>query len=50
MRAALPLLLAASGFALGFNGFPDAGRPAIWLPAPGVRDCVADVFTAGLSA
>ena len=50
MRAALPLLLAASGFALGFNGFPTRDRPATWLPAPGVRDCVVEVFTAGLSA
>jgi hypothetical protein len=48
MRTALPLLLAASGFALGFNGFPERDRPAIWLAAPGVHDCVVEVLTASL--
>jgi hypothetical protein len=48
MRAALPLLLAASGFALGFNGLPKLDRAATWLPAPSVRDCVVEVLAAGL--
>jgi hypothetical protein len=47
MRAALPLLLAATGFALGFNGFPEPNQPAIWLPTPGMRDCVLEVINAG---
>jgi len=46
VRAALPLLLAASGFALGFDGFPDAERPISWIPAPAARDCVLEVLTA----
>ena len=50
MRVALPLLLAASGFALGFNGFPEPDGGATWLPAPRVRDCVAEVIAAGLGA
>jgi hypothetical protein len=48
MREALPLLLAASGFALGFNGLPEPDRPATWLPAPTVRDCIVEVLAAGL--
>lgn len=40
MRAALPLLLAASGFALGFDGFPGSERPVAWVPAPASAECV----------
>jgi hypothetical protein len=47
MRAALPLLLAAAGFALGFNGPPEPDRLATWLPAPAVRDCIVEVLAAG---
>jgi hypothetical protein len=37
---ALPLLLAASGFALAFNGFPEPNRPVTSVPAPAARDCL----------
>ena len=43
---ALPLLLAASGFALAFDGFPEPGRPVTWVPAPAARDCVFEVLAA----
>ena len=46
MRTALPLFLAASGFALGFDGFPDAERPIAWIPAPTSRDCVFEALGA----
>jgi hypothetical protein len=46
LRAALPLLLAASGFAVGFDGFPEEDRPVIWIPAPAARQCVVDVVRA----
>lgn len=46
MRTVLPLLLAASGFALGFDGFPDSERPVAWIPAPAVRECVFEVLAA----
>jgi hypothetical protein len=45
-RGTMPLLLSASGFALGLNGFPQPGRPATWLPAPDTRDCVFEVLAA----
>lgn len=45
MRAALPLLLAANGFVLGFDGFPGAERPVAWVVAPSSRECVFDVLT-----
>jgi hypothetical protein len=41
---ALPLLLAASGFALAFDGFPEPDRPVTWVPAPAARDCVVEVL------
>ncbi len=44
MRAVLPILLAATGFALGFDGFPDAERPIAWIPAPTPRACVFEVL------
>lgn len=46
LRVALPLLLAASGFALAFDGFPGPDKPVIWIPAPAVRDCVFEVLAA----
>jgi hypothetical protein len=46
MRSSLPLLLAASGFALAFNQLPETGQPLAWIPAPTVRDCMYDVLDA----
>jgi hypothetical protein len=46
LRLALPLLLAASGFALAFDGFPQPDKPVTWVPAPTVRDCVFEVLAA----
>jgi hypothetical protein len=48
LRLALPLLLAASGFALAFGGLPEYERPVTWVPAPAVRECVfATLVAAG---
>jgi len=44
MRSSLPLLLAASGFALSFDQLPQTGRPLAWIPAPAVRDCMYEVL------
>jgi hypothetical protein len=46
LRLALPLLLAASGFALAFGGFYEPHEPVTWVPAPAVRDYVFDVLAA----
>lgn len=46
LRLALPLLMAANGFALAFEGVSEADRPVTWVPAPAVRDCVFDVLAA----
>ena len=46
LRLALPLLLAASGFALAFDGFAEPDRPITWVPAPAVGDCVFEVLAA----
>ena len=46
LRIALPLLLAASRFALAFDGFPEPDKPVTWVPAPAVRDYVFDVLAA----
>lgn len=46
LRLALPLLLAASGLALRFDGSPDPDRPIVWVPAPAARDCVHDCLAA----
>lgn len=46
LRLALPLLLAASGFTLDFDGFSDPDTPVVWVPAPAVRDCILEVLTA----
>lgn len=45
LRLALPLLLAASRFALAFDGFPEPDKPVTWVPAPAVRDCILEVLT-----
>lgn len=46
LRVALPLLLAADGFALGFDGLPGNEHAIAWIPAPSTRDCVFEVLTA----
>ena len=46
MRRSLPLLLAASGFALAFDRLPETDRPLAWIPAPAVRDCVYEALSA----
>lgn len=46
LRLDLPLLLAASGFALAFDGFPEADMPVAWIPAPTAREGVLDVLAA----
>lgn len=46
LRRTLPLLLAASGFALAFDGFPEPDRPVTWVPVPVARECVFQVLTA----
>jgi hypothetical protein len=46
IRGALPLLLAASGFALSFDGLPREERPLTWIPAPAARECVHEVLAA----
>jgi hypothetical protein len=46
MRDAMPLLLAADGFALAFDGLPEADKPVTWVPAPAARECVFEVLSA----
>ena len=46
MRSSLPLLLAASGFALAFDRPPETDRPLAWIPAPAVRDCMYELLSA----
>jgi hypothetical protein len=46
LRGALPLLLAATGFALAFDGFPEPDNPITWVPAPVARDYVFDALAA----
>jgi hypothetical protein len=46
LRLALPLVLAASGFALAFDRFPEPDEPVAWVPAPAARECVFEVLTA----
>lgn len=50
MRGILPLLLAASGFALAFDGFLDSERPVAWVPAPLARDCLVEVFVSATAS
>jgi hypothetical protein len=44
LRLALPLLLAASGFALAFDGLRRADAPVTWIPAPAARERVFDLI------
>jgi hypothetical protein len=44
LRLALPPLLAASGFALSFDGLPQEDEPLTWVPAPAARECVFEVL------
>lgn len=46
LHGSLPLLLAADGFTLGFDGFPGSERPIAWVPAPATRECVVDAINA----
>lgn len=46
MRAALPLLLAASRFVFDFDGRLDPELPLVWIAAPVARECVFDVLSA----
>jgi hypothetical protein len=39
---ALPLLLAAEGFAIAFDRSPDDVDSLLWVPAPAARECVAE--------
>jgi hypothetical protein len=45
-EAPLPLLLAASGFAIGFDHLPHVNEGATWVPAPSARECVIEVLAA----
>ena len=44
LREALPLLLAAERFALGFDGEPGESQRLIWVSAPAARECVLEVL------
>ena len=46
LRQALPLLLAASGFAIAFDEVPEAAESLVWVPAPAARECVVETLTA----
>jgi hypothetical protein len=45
LRQALPLLLAASGFAIAFDRVPEAAESLVWVPAPTARECVIEALT-----
>jgi hypothetical protein len=45
LRQALPLLLAASGFAIAFDRLPETAESLTWVPAPSTRDCVIETLT-----
>ena len=47
LRQALPLLLAASGFAIAFDRAPSEAESLIWIPAPGARECLFETLVAG---
>jgi hypothetical protein len=49
LRQALPLLLAASGFAIAFDLTPADAPSLLWVPAPAARECVFDVLVAGMT-
>lgn len=46
LRVALPLILAASGFALSFDGVAEPDARVTWVPAPAARECVFEVLAA----
>ena len=46
LRLALPLLLAASGFALAFDGFPQPDEQVAWVPAPDAREGLVEALAA----
>lgn len=46
IRAELPLLLAASRFALAFDREPNPDQPVVWMAAPVARDCVYEILAA----
>jgi hypothetical protein len=46
LRQALPLLLAASGFAIAFDRQPADAPSLVWVPAPAARECVVEVLVA----
>jgi hypothetical protein len=45
LRQALPLLLAASGFAIAFDRVPEAAESLVWVPTPTARECVIEALT-----
>jgi hypothetical protein len=47
LRQALPLLLAASGFAVAFDRSPADAPSLLWVPAPAARECVFEALVAG---
>ncbi len=47
LRQSLPLLLAASGFAVAFDRAPSEAASLIWIPAPGARECLVETLVAG---
>jgi hypothetical protein len=49
LRQALPLLLAASGFAIAFDRVPSEAESLVWIPAPGARECLVETLVAGSS-
>jgi hypothetical protein len=49
LRQALPLLLAASGFAIAFDRTPADAPSLLWVPAPAARECVFDLLVAGMT-
>ena len=44
LRQALPLVLAASGFAIAFDRTPADAASLVWVPAPAARECVLDLL------
>jgi hypothetical protein len=46
LRARLPLILAASRFALSFDGPPGRDQPLLWVSAPAARECVFETLAA----
>jgi hypothetical protein len=44
LRAALPILLAADRFALGFDDEPSKKQRLLWVSAPAARECVLEVL------